>query len=285
MCNTGMRPPEAKNLRWRDVTITAIRKETKGRENRNTEIQLGPNDLKKIDATLKAQKGGNARADGHAEEERKIVILNVQGKDKFRRLVAPSNVAEYLERIRAIAKATGPDDYVFTTIKGKQAQSLYASLVKNLLIEADLLKGPLGTDRSTYCFRHTYATLRLSEGVDVYLLAEQMGTSVQMIEKHYGHINPVKNADRILMGMHDWEVPESDEEGEDEPATGVSAQTHAVGGNNARMNKGATKATSAKAEAAEPGREIAGPAAKATDGRPRVADDGRVNKAKATRRQ
>ncbi len=258
MCNTGMRPPEAKNLRWRDVTITAIRKETKGKENRNAEIGLGPNDLKKIDATLKAQKAG----DTNIAEERKIVILNVQGKDKFRRLVAPSNVAEYLERIRAIAKATGPDDYVFSTIKGKQAQSLYASLVKDLLVDADLLKGPLGTDRSTYCFRHTYATLRLSEGVDVYLLAEQMGTSVQMIEKHYGHINPVKNADRILMGMHDWEVPEAAEGGDDEP-THALQQARPTAGNYARVNKGPARAKPAKAEAAKQGREIADPAAKA----------------------
>ena len=39
-----------------------------------------------------------------------------------------------------------------------------------------------------------YATFRLMEGIDVYFLAKQMGTSVQMIEKHYGHITPSKNA-------------------------------------------------------------------------------------------
>jgi len=61
-----------------------------------------------------------------------------------------------------------------------------------------------GKRRSTYCFRHTYATFRLTEGVDVYFLAKQMGTSVMMIEKHYGHINPVKNAERILMGLPGW---------------------------------------------------------------------------------
>ena len=43
------------------------------------------------------------------------------------------------------------------------------------------------------------------EGVDVYFLAKQMGTSVQMIEDHYGHINPVKNAERILQGLPGWE--------------------------------------------------------------------------------
>ena len=62
-----------------------------------------------------------------------------------------------------------------------------------------------GSRRSTYCFRHTYATFRLTEGVDVYFLAKQMGTSVKMIEDHYGHVTPVKNADRILQGLPGWE--------------------------------------------------------------------------------
>ncbi len=204
MCNTGMRPPEAKNLRWRDVTITTIRKETKGKENKNEELLLGQS-VSGVETASKAKKTDDGRK---PEEQRKIVILTVRGKDKHRRLVAPENVAEFLERIRAIAKVTGPDDYVFTTHNGKPNRSLYGSLIKALLVDSKMLKGPMGTDRSTYSFRHTYATLRLSEGVDVYLLAEQMGTSVQIIQDHYGHINPVKNADRILMGMHEWEKPD-----------------------------------------------------------------------------
>ncbi len=163
MCNTGMRPPEAKNLRWRDVAI---------------------------------------RADG---QDRKFVVLHVRGKDKFRNLVAASNVADYLERVRAISKATEPDDFVFTTSNGKRAGTLYASLIEQLLTESGLLMSSSGSRRSTYCFRHTYATFRLSEGIDVYFLSKQMGTSVQMIEDHYGHINPVKNAERILQGLPGWE--------------------------------------------------------------------------------
>jgi integrase len=46
---------------------------------------------------------------------------------------------------------------------------------------------------------------RTPEGVDVYFLAKQMGTSVKMIEDHYGHITPVKNADRILVGLPGWQ--------------------------------------------------------------------------------
>jgi integrase len=226
MCNTGMRPPEAKHLRWRDVTISTIRKDTRGRENKAEELQLGMN----------GSSTPKIKGDAQTEDQRKIVILNVSGKDKHRRLVAPSNVTEYLERVRAIAKATGPDDHVFTKHNGKPAKSLYASLIKQLLIDAKLLIGPLGTERSTYCFRHTYATLRLSEGVDVYLLAEQMGTSVQIIQDHYGHINPVKNADLILQGMHNWEAP-------DVPAEAASAAE--VPAPKARVKKGkvGTKAT------------------------------------------
>jgi integrase len=133
------------------------------------------------------------------------VRLNVRGKGKHRHLVAASTVATYLDRIRAITKAREPTDYVFTNDTGAPAATLYHSLVEGLLTESGLLMSSSGSRRSTYCFRHTYATFRLTEGVDVYFLAKQMGTSVQMIEKHYGHVTPVKNADRILQGLPGWE--------------------------------------------------------------------------------
>ena len=163
MCNTGMRTSEAKNLRWRDVSV-------------------------KTD-----------------KEGRKFVILSVRGKGKFRSLVAGNNVDEYLERIRSISKATKSDDFVFTTDKGESTKTLYHDLIERLLTDSGLLLSSSGSRRSTYCFRHTYATFRLTEGVDVYFLSKQMGTSVKMIEDHYGHVSPVKNAERILQGLPGWE--------------------------------------------------------------------------------
>jgi integrase len=130
MCNTGMRPPEARNLRWRDIMAA---KDRDGRE---------------------------------------IIVLSVQGKGKSRKLVAPKNVGDYLDRVREMSKATLPDDPVFTIINGKPAKYLYNDTVQDLLTESDLRIGPSGISRSTYCFRHTYATFRLSEGVDLYILAE-----------------------------------------------------------------------------------------------------------------
>ena len=99
------------------------------------------------------------------------------------------------------SSTTAPEGAVFTNSKGDPAATLYADQTEVLLREAGLLLSASGSTRSTYCFRHTYATFRLTEGVDVYFLSKQMGTSVQMIEDHYGHINPVKNAGRILQGL------------------------------------------------------------------------------------
>ena len=162
MTNTGMRPSEARNLSWRDIS--------------NRSDKLG----------------------------RAFVILNVRGKGKSRSLVATTNVIEYLDRIRAISKATEPSDAVFSTHEGKRAITLYNGMIESLLTKSALLQSSSGSRRSTYCFRHTYATFRLAEGVDSLFLAHQMGTSVKMIQDHYGHISPVKDAERILQGMPGW---------------------------------------------------------------------------------
>ncbi|WP_438731836.1 tyrosine-type recombinase/integrase [Parasphingorhabdus sp. DH2-15] len=164
MCNTGMRPPEAKNLRWRDITIA---KDKDGQE---------------------------------------ILVLDVRGKGKERKLIAPLSVGKYLDRVRDLSKATEPDDAVFTIINGKPAKGLYRDTVEQLFEYTKLREGANGLPRTTYCFRHTYATLRLSAGVDVYILAQQMGTSVKMIEQHYGHVNTIKHADRVLMGITGWDA-------------------------------------------------------------------------------
>ena len=178
MCSTGMRPPEARNLRWRDITTAVDR------------------------------------------EQRKLIVLHVRGKDKERKLVAPEKIGEYLERVKALSKATAPSDPVFTNRDGSQAESLYQALIDDLLDYAGVRIGPSGAPRSTYSFRHTYATFRLSEGVDAYLLAEQMGTSVQMIQQHYGHVNTIKHANLVLHGMANWEpVAASDHAGRTELKT------------------------------------------------------------------
>jgi hypothetical protein len=62
------------------------------------------------------------------------------------------------------------------------------------------------------------------EDVDVYFLAKKMGTSVRMIEDHYGHITPSKNADLILQGIPGWEPAKQGS------ATGSEVSVNADGG-------------------------------------------------------
>jgi len=45
-----------------------------------------------------------------------------------------------------------------------------------------------GEKRSLYSLRHFYATQRLSEEVSPFLLGRQMGTSIEMLERFYGHV-------------------------------------------------------------------------------------------------
>jgi integrase len=182
MTNTGFRPPEAANLQRRDI--------------------------------------GEPR---NGTDGRPFLPIRVRGKDKFRELVAPMSVSTYLGRVIELAdqrlKALGieptPQTPVFINYDGTPALSLYASLLEDLLSEkeSNLLLSAAGKRRSTYSLRHTYATFRLMRGTDVYFLAKQMGTSVEMIEDYYGHITPVRNADRILQGIPGWE-PDADVSGE-----------------------------------------------------------------------
>ena len=54
-----------------------------------------------------------------------------------------------------------------------------------------------GKERDAYSFRHYYATQRLTTGIGVHSLAENMGTSVPVIESHYSHVNPEMVADEL----------------------------------------------------------------------------------------
>ena len=63
------------------------------------------------------------------------------------------------------------------------------------LEDTQLLNCPVtGKERSLYSLRHYYATQRLLEGIPIHDLAEQMGTSVLMITKHYSHLTPLMKA-------------------------------------------------------------------------------------------
>ncbi len=71
-------------------------------------------------------------------------------------------------------------------------------LFNAVLEELDLKKDREGNARTAYSLRHTYICLRLMEGADIYQVAKNCRTSVEMIEKYYAsHIKNTLDAAAI----------------------------------------------------------------------------------------
>lgn len=83
-----------------------------------------------------------------------------------------------------------PNDLVFPTIQRE--------LFNTVLHELDLKTDREGNSRTSYSLRHTYICLRLMEGADIYQIAKNCRTSVEMIEKYYAaHIKNMLDAGAI----------------------------------------------------------------------------------------
>jgi integrase len=59
-------------------------------------------------------------------------------------------------------------------------------------------------ERRIYDLRHTYATFSLAAGVSLFTLSRRMGTSVEMIDRTYGHLAPdAEQYERDLLDAFD----------------------------------------------------------------------------------
>lgn len=151
LANTGIRIGEARELRWRDI---------------DTE----PTD----------------------DPDTSNIILHVRGKTGTRDVVARTPaIQQYFRRIwdlrcSEIDDKPSRDDYVFCHKDGKPIHTFKKGF-SSLITEAGVDIDRHGEKRTIYSLRHTYATFRLQEGVNHYVLARNMGTSVKMLEDFYGH--------------------------------------------------------------------------------------------------
>lgn len=162
LANTGLRVGEARGLRWRDID-----------------------------------------SEPTAEEGEVNIILHVDGKTGTREVVARTpDVKIYLERIWQLrmdeldGKKPEKDSYVFCHPDGNPIQSFkkgFSTMLDQVGVEYDRD----GDRRTIYSLRHTYATFRLQEGVNHYVLARNMGTSVKMLEQYYGHTSNRAMADEL----------------------------------------------------------------------------------------
>ena len=101
--------------------------------------------------------------------------------------------AEFLRR-RLSDSVFRVDDRDMTTAFGK----MFARLLERLDLLHDTRNGK---QRTMYSLRHYYATMALTYNrMTVYTLARHLGTSVAMIEQHYGHVELRRIAHEIAGG-------------------------------------------------------------------------------------
>ena len=132
------------------------------------------------------------------------LVARVTGKTGPREIVFQKGAEDYLERIYDNRKYEFNDDppldgYVFCHKDGKPIGSFKKGF-ESLLKFCGLRKDSSGRTRTLYSLRHFYATIRLSEEVSPYLLAQQMGTSVEMLERFYGHVVTTLIARQVKIG-------------------------------------------------------------------------------------
>lgn len=145
----------------------------------------------------------------HMDGDRRVLMISVYGKTKQRELAARDNCTAYFKRIHDRADDLqdltfeelidkGIDKYVFRLSDGTRTKNL-AQTFEILMKDSDLLiDRRTNSNRTLYSLRHTYATFALLyEKLDLFDLEKQMGTSAEMIRKHYAHITTRMIAGRL----------------------------------------------------------------------------------------
>ena len=159
MANTGLRPDEARNLQHRDVTVVQDR-----------------------------------------DTDERILEIEVRGKRGVGFCKSmPGAVHPYQRLLKRAKPATEageepgypqPTDPVFP--------GNHIKLFNGVLRRANLKLDRDGNKRTAYSLRHTYICMRLIEGADIYALAKNCRTSVEMIQKFYAaHIKDLLDASAI----------------------------------------------------------------------------------------
>ncbi|MBZ5636904.1 MAG: site-specific integrase [Acidobacteriia bacterium] len=111
-----------------------------------------------------------------AASKETILEIEVRGKRGVGYCKSMSGAVRPFERLVARNKPQ-PTDPVFP--------SVHRELFNTILDEENLKKDRDGQARTAYSLRHTYICLRLMEGADIYQIAKNCRTSVEMIEKYY----------------------------------------------------------------------------------------------------
>jgi integrase len=196
LVDTGARPGiELMNLKWKQIKFTMNPKQIRTGEiitweDDGTQEEVVLTDLNRGVELIVSGKTGTREIVGRQPTVKVLerIARRVYGvknsiSDPFKGVVTPNN-----------------DDYVLRTkLEKKDVSPAFQHMLGRYLEEHNLLFDPKSeTNRVFYSFRHTYATLALTyDKVPIHTLAEQMGTSVLMIERHYSHLKVTQAAEQL----------------------------------------------------------------------------------------
>lgn len=108
--------------------------------------------------------------------EETILEIEVRGKRGVGYCKSTAGAVRPFERLKERNDPV-PTDLIFP--------KTHRELLNNILEEEGLKFDREGNRRTAYSLRHTYICLRLMEGADIYQIAKNCRTSVEMIEKYY----------------------------------------------------------------------------------------------------
>lgn len=171
MGNTGMRPDEVRNLQHRDVTVM-------------TDPGSGQ-EILEIEVRGKRGIGFCKSTTGAVRPYQRLLYRPKPTRGTQKRSRSRLNPPPILPDI-----LPEPTDKVFP--------GDHLKLFNRILDKVGLKLDRDGNKRTSYSLRHTYICLRLMEGADIYQIAKNCRTSVEMIEKYYAaHIKNTLDASAI----------------------------------------------------------------------------------------
>lgn len=172
MGNTGLRPDEAKNLQHRDIEIVE-----------------------------------------DAATGEKILVIEVRGKRGVGYCKSTAGAVRPYERLlqRAKPQKDKLGNTVYPQLSDKVFPGSHVKMFQNVLDREGLRHDRDGKNRTSYSLRHTYICMRLLEGADIYQIAKNCRTSVEMIEKHYAaHLKNTLDASAINVRKTGYSLARND---------------------------------------------------------------------------
>jgi len=172
--NTGLRPDEAGNLQHRDVTI---------------EDEDG-------DQILHIEVRGK-RGVGYCKSMPGAVLPYQRLHDRPKPTLLQTRRARR-RRGEDVSQPPAPVEVKYPEPTDKVFPGNHIKMFNNLLTRTKLKLDRDGKPRTAYSLRHTYICMRLMEGADIYQIAKNCRTSVEMIERFYAaHIKSTLDAAAI----------------------------------------------------------------------------------------